>query len=57
MRNLLRLETKGCPRVDELEGERISVGKGEGGKIAYVSYLIGGVVEERLWGIPRGITE
>jgi hypothetical protein len=40
-------------KVDELEG-RISVGRGRG-KIAYVSYLIWGVVEERLWGIPREI--
>ena len=50
MPNVLRLETKGCIKVDELEGG-ISVGRG----IAYVIYLIWGVVKERLWGIPGEI--
>jgi hypothetical protein len=41
-------------KVDELEGRGISVGR-RGGRIAYVIYLIWGVVKERLWGIPREI--
>jgi len=40
-------------KVDELEGG-ISVGR-RGERIAYVIYLIWGVVKERLWGIPREI--
>jgi hypothetical protein len=45
MRNLLRLETKGCPKEKEDE-----VGRGRGG--AYVIFRIRGGEEERLWGIP-----
>jgi hypothetical protein len=56
MRNVLRLETKGCRGKieDELEGEKRGKGKGKG---AYVICLIWGGVLERLWGIPREIPD
>ena len=53
MRNVLRLETKGCQsKRDEVGGASVGEGKG-----AYVIFLIRGVSEERVWGIPWEIPE
>jgi hypothetical protein len=54
MRNVLRLETKGCRGKNRgrVGGEKRGKGKG-----AYVICLIWGVVWERLWGIPREIPD
>lgn len=49
MRNVLRLETKGCPKEKEEERWGASVGEGD---CAYVICRIWGGEEKRLWGIP-----
>lgn len=54
MRNVLRLETKGCQSKRDEVWWGASVGEGKG---AYVIFLIRGVLKERVWGIPWEIPE